>query len=330
MTTISAPRYELPIVDTETGRISREWYKFLVQLGNSVSGSPTLSDDLVFLAETDDASAADGNDARPAISDIERQVTLDDPQTTSAAADVAELQALSSSVQEDPVIARFTAQWDGLTPASGGGTANFLRADGAWAVPAYPTVPVGANPSASVGLSVVNGSAATFMRSDAAPPLSQGIAPTWTAQHIFSFTGSGSESTSALRVESTRPQIGINQTGAAADAKRWFLQAAAGQLTLQTIDDAETLNKVFLEFDRTGNAVSALKFGNASDNPTYSFLGTGTATLNGALKVVGNSGFNNTAPIAKPTVTGSKASNAALASLLTALANYGLVTDSST
>lgn len=41
-------------------------------------------------------------------------------------------------------------------------------------------------------------------------------------------------------------------------------------------------------------------------------------------------GFNGTAPVAKPTVTGSKGGNAALASLLTALASMGLITDSST
>jgi hypothetical protein len=41
-------------------------------------------------------------------------------------------------------------------------------------------------------------------------------------------------------------------------------------------------------------------------------------------------GFNGTAAVAKPTVTGGKGANAALASLLTALAAYGLVTDSST
>lgn len=41
-------------------------------------------------------------------------------------------------------------------------------------------------------------------------------------------------------------------------------------------------------------------------------------------------GFNGTAAIAKPTVTGAKASNAALASLLTQLASYGLITDSTT
>jgi hypothetical protein len=44
----------------------------------------------------------------------------------------------------------------------------------------------------------------------------------------------------------------------------------------------------------------------------------------------GKLAFNNTAPIAKPTVTGSRGGNAALASLLTALANYGLITDSTT
>ena len=46
-------------------------------------------------------------------------------------------------------------------------------------------LPVGANPSASAGLAAVNGVAATFMRSDAAPPLSVSITPTWTGQHIF-------------------------------------------------------------------------------------------------------------------------------------------------
>jgi len=40
--------------------------------------------------------------------------------------------------------------------------------------------------------------------------------------------------------------------------------------------------------------------------------------------------FNGTTPIAKPTVTGSKGGNAALASLITALANLGLITDSTT
>jgi len=43
----------------------------------------------------------------------------------------------------------------------------------------------GANPTATIGLAAVNGSATTFLRSDGAPALSQAIAPTWTGAHIF-------------------------------------------------------------------------------------------------------------------------------------------------
>ena len=44
---------------------------------------------------------------------------------------------------------------------------------------------VGANPTAVIGLTTINGVAATFMRSDAAPRLDQGIIPTWTGVHTF-------------------------------------------------------------------------------------------------------------------------------------------------
>jgi hypothetical protein len=66
---------------------------------------------------------------------------------------------------------------------AGTSTATFLRNDGTYAIPDYP---VGANPSASVGIAVVNGSAVTFMRSDGAPAIDLAIAPTWTAAHVFS------------------------------------------------------------------------------------------------------------------------------------------------
>lgn len=44
---------------------------------------------------------------------------------------------------------------------------------------------INANPTGTIGLSAVNGSAATPMRSDAAPALSQAIAPVWTGKHQF-------------------------------------------------------------------------------------------------------------------------------------------------
>jgi len=55
-----------------------------------------------------------------------------------------------------------------------------------------------ANPSASVGLAAVNGSATTSMRSDGAPALDVNIAPTWTNLHIFK---PSTNSTTAFRVQ---------------------------------------------------------------------------------------------------------------------------------
>lgn len=59
-----------------------------------------------------------------------------------------------------------------------------------------------ANPTANVGLTAINGSATTYMRSDAAPALSQSITPNWTGRHIFgmSTTPSGLDATAKIAV----------------------------------------------------------------------------------------------------------------------------------
>lgn len=80
----------------------------------------------------------------------------------------------------------FTTSLQGLAPASGGGTTNFLRADGSWGVPPGTGGVTFANPSAAAGLSAVNGSASTAMRSDGSPAISQSISPTWSGTHTFS------------------------------------------------------------------------------------------------------------------------------------------------
>jgi hypothetical protein len=54
------------------------------------------------------------------------------------------------------------------------------------------------------------------------------------------------------------------------------------------------------------------------------------ARASGAITFIGNMGFNSATPIGKPTITGAKGGNVALAALLTSLANYGLITDSTT
>jgi len=45
-----------------------------------------------------------------------------------------------------------------------------------------------ANPTSKSGLTAQNGSAVTYMRSDAAPALDVSISPTWTGKHIFQFS----------------------------------------------------------------------------------------------------------------------------------------------
>ena len=44
---------------------------------------------------------------------------------------------------------------------------------------------LGANPAVKTGLSAVNGTAVTYLRSDAAPAIDQSISPSWTSVHTF-------------------------------------------------------------------------------------------------------------------------------------------------
>lgn len=75
--------------------------------------------------------------------------------------------------------------------------------------------------------------------------------------------------------------------------------------------------------------------GTAYDATAYIFhngeLNThGNMKINGYLSITGNIGFYGSPVAAKPTATGSRGGNAALASLLTGLAGLGLITDSTT
>ena len=123
------------------------------------------------------------------------------------------------------------------------------------------------------------------------------------------------------------------------DSSSTFALTATGDLkttTAITINDwkASVSGDDLVWVDDAGSEM--VRFGDTSS--TYHLKVTGPAQVTGLINIGGNIehtssgaaiGFFNSTPNTKQTVTGSRGGNAALASLLSALANYGLVTDSS-
>lgn len=128
------------------------------------------------------------------------------------------------------------------------------------------TLPVGGNPGASVGLAVVNGVATTFMRSDAAPPLSQAISPTWTNSHAFA---------AGLNIANAVTLKFNNSTG-------------TPQGVLQMFSD----NNVYFDSPLTGGQIFLRVNGAAS---VWTFASTGALTCPGPV------GVNGATPPAKVT-----------------------------
>jgi hypothetical protein len=95
-------------------------------------------------------------------------------------------------------IPNYTA--DGILPSQTGNSGKYLTTNGTTASWGTISVPTGANPSATIGLTAVNGSASTFMRSDGAPALDQTIAPTWTGKHIFNPTLTSTGNATSLNI----------------------------------------------------------------------------------------------------------------------------------
>lgn len=142
-----------------------------------------------------------------------------------------------------------------------------------------------ANPSASIGLSAVNGSAATAMRSDAAPALSQAITPTWSGLHTFG--------------------NGLAQTGVGT----YSIDDNSGTAWRLTQGSNPYINVA------TTNSSEKVSIGNSTTNPSYEFLGPGSLTITSLagsgtrMVVVDGSGVTSTqtipagASLANPTAT---------------------------
>ena len=152
-----------------------------------------------------------------------------------------------------------------------------------WTAPPSGTT---ANPSATIGLTAVNGVASTLMASDSAPALSQAIAPTWTGVHIF---------TPAARSSGVLPYFKIN---APADTALTAGTSAPGfQIAGATRQHASTTTVT----DQDEIQIDA---------PTYSFASaTGTITNASTLTVTAAPVVGTNAAITNPFALRLKAGN---------------------
>lgn len=136
----------VPLTDARTGLMSREWYLFFQAMFLRIGGTQSFTPDDLQIMGDVNDATDDGNDIRASAADLERAVSLDEP---SIPTDLGELQMLSASFVEDPV-------------------------------------PIAGKPTAKVGPTVVNGTALTYMPSDAAPPIDLTATYPWTGLHSFS------------------------------------------------------------------------------------------------------------------------------------------------
>jgi hypothetical protein len=135
-------------------------------------------------------------------------------------------------------------------------------------------IPAGANPSASLGLTAVNGSAHTYMRSDGAPALDQGIVPTWTGLHSFGndFYRDGAAGTTRnfgfRSAGSNRWIFRCTSTaesgGNAGSDFQWLSRTDAGGALLTVISVIRSSGNVLLENDN-----QELKLGASQDLRLY-------------------------------------------------------------
>ncbi len=104
----------------------------------------------------------------------------------------------------------------------------------------------------------------------------QALAPAWSAPHTFS-AGSGA----VVLANTAGPILRLSDTDAAVGQKNIRVRNISGTLSITSEDDALASVTSLLAGTNSAGAWTNLAFGNTTDNTTYSFLGTGTATFSG-------------------------------------------------
>jgi hypothetical protein len=144
-------------------------------------------------------------------------------------------------------------------------------------------IPTGfANPTGTIGLTAVNGSATTAPRSDSAPALSQAITPTWSDAHVFSRAFSLGNAP-PISVSSGLPLIEIDESDASANNRRWWIDATGGVFQMQTGSDDRNSGATFLSATRSGITVTRVTL--ATESTLAFVVGTVNTSATGIANV---------------------------------------------
>jgi hypothetical protein len=211
----------------------------------------------------------------------------------------------------------------GAMPPLTGSTSVFLNGNGAFSAPAIPTA---GNPTSKIGLTTVNGTATTWMRSDAAPQLDVTIAPTWTGNHTFT------PGSSFTKINALSGQRGLQ-----------IAMGSSSDVGLEILDPGTNGTDFRLNTNNTGVVIQALASASNPANLTLQVTGgvaltlasTKSATFASTLGINGNTppaqvtGWGTpTSPAVVANFSGTAATNAqvlsALAQIITTLKAFGL------
>lgn len=91
--------------------------------------------------------------------------------------------------------------------------------------------------------------------------------------------------------------LALIANGLAANNKAWALRlGSGGDFGIYTGTDAGAASSVAIDFTRTNLAVATVTFGNGTDNPTFTFNGTGLTQVGGGLRATGTRPTVSTSP----------------------------------
>jgi len=108
-----------------------------------------------------------------------------------------------------------------------------------------------------------------------------------TLNQTITFPGSGNVTMNgtSLTLQTAAPILQFIESDQSADNQRWALVSNASMFSVRAYDSTGANSKYAIQFNRSGFALTGFIFGNTTDNPTYTFDGSGTATFNGNVSI---------------------------------------------